>query len=94
MRQGVTLKKEIQPYNSPHVRIQEHPKRCITRTMETTKEQGEHKADHGKVKAKEDIDVTTMDQCKKDFNLKGLPSIDFIIPTNSVIWWERKICYQ
>jgi hypothetical protein len=44
----------------------EELKECITRTMETRKEQGEHCANHGKVKTKEDIDVTAMNQFKKD----------------------------
>lgn len=61
--------------------FQEQPKQCITRTTETTKEQGENKADHGKVKPKKkDIDVIAIDQFKKDFKLTSLPSIDFIIP--------------
>ena len=38
--------------------------------MEITKEQDEHKVDHGKVKPNESIDVTTMDQFKKDFKFQ------------------------
>lgn len=80
MQQGVTIKREIQAYyNSPHV-ISRTTKQCITRTTETTKEQGENKADHGKIKPKKDIDVIAIDQFKKDFKLTSLPSIDFIIP--------------
>ena len=45
-------------------------KKCLTRTMEITREQDEHKVDHGKVKPNESIDVTTMDQFKKDFKFQ------------------------
>ena len=51
--------------------------------MEITKEQGEHKIDHGKIKMKEDVDVTTIDQFKKDFKLNGPLVVDFIIPNES-----------
>ena len=45
--------------------------------MEITEEQDEHKIDHGKVKAKEDIDVTAIDKSKKDFKIKRLSRINF-----------------
>ena len=45
----------------------------------TAKEQGGHNIDHGKVKTNEDINITAMDQLRKDFKLKNLPSIDFTI---------------
>ena len=80
MQQGVALKREIQPYISPHVRFQDQLKECITRATEITTDQGEHKVDHGKVKTMEDTEVMAMDQFKKDLKLKRLSSIDFIIP--------------
>ena len=48
--------------------------------MEIIKKQGEHKIDLGKIKMKEDIDVTTIDQSKKSFKLNIPWVIDFIIP--------------
>lgn len=45
--------------------------------MEITKEQDEHKIDHGKVKAKEDIEVIAIDKFKKDFKIKRLARINF-----------------
>ena len=48
--------------------------------MEITKEQGEHKIDHGKIKMEEDVDVTARDQFKKDFKLNNPLVVDLIIP--------------
>ena len=63
MPQGVVLRRETQPYNSPQVQLQEETKKkYIARAMETTKEQGEHKDDNGEVKMKEDINVIAMDR--------------------------------
>lgn len=88
MQQGVALKREIQTYISPHAWFQDQLKECITRATEITTDQGEHKVDQGKVKTMEDIDATAMDQFKKDFKLKRLSSIDFIIPNefNDMEW--------
>lgn len=49
--------------------------------MMTAKEQGGHNIDRGKVKTNDDINVTAMDQLRKDYKLKNLPRIDF------TIWW-------
>lgn len=38
--------------------------------MEITKEQDEHKVDHGKAKPNESIDITTMDQFNKDYKFQ------------------------
>jgi len=47
--------------------------------MLITKEQDKHKIDHGKIKVKEDFDVTIIDKFNKDFKLDVPLVIDFII---------------
>lgn len=64
LHQGVTLKIEAQPYNSPLIQFQGQPKEC-TRAMEASKKQDEHKANHGKVKTNKDSNVTTISQFKE-----------------------------
>ncbi len=59
------------------------------------KEQDEHKANHEKVKTKEDNNIIAMNQSTKilTFKLKKLPIIGFIFPMNLMIWCNRKILY-
>ena len=83
--QGVLLKRETQPYDSPQVQLQEQPKESIIWTMETTKEKTEHKVNH--------FNVTTIDKYKKEFKLKIPLVIDFIIQINLIIGCERKLCH-
>ena len=52
----------------------------IALAMVITKEQDKHKIDHGKIKMKEDFDVTIIDKFNKDFKLDIPLVIDVIIP--------------
>lgn len=54
---GAALKREICPCNSLLVRFKNSKKNALQGQWRPQMSKGEYKADHGKVKIKEDIDV-------------------------------------
>ena len=64
--EGVALKEENQPYDSPQVHLNKQPTECVTRPTVITKGKDEHEVDHGNFKTKEDIEVIAMGHSKQD----------------------------